>query len=69
MKLKIEPEIFDQYPEVILGVVVLHGMNNTGNDVEITSLLRDAEKTTLGSLGDTLIVEHPFIVPWREAYR
>lgn len=69
MYLKIEPEIFDQYPEVILGVVVLHGMNNAGSNAEIISLLRDAEKTALETLGDTLIVEHPFIVPWREAYR
>ena len=69
MDLRIEPEIFEQYPEVILGVVVIHGINNTGNDIEVSSLLRDAEKTALESLGDTPIVEHPFIVPWREAYR
>ena len=69
MDLRIEPEIFEQYPEVILGVVVIHGINNTGNNIEVSSLLRDAEKTALESLGDTPIVEHPFIVPWREAYR
>ena len=69
MDLRIEPEIFEQYPEVILGVVVIHGINNTGNDIEVSSLLRDAEKTALESLDDTPIVEHPFIVPWREAYR
>lgn len=69
MYLRIEPEIFDQYPEVILGVVVLHGMNNAGSNAEIISLLRDAEKTALETLGDTLIIEHPFIIPWREAYR
>lgn len=69
MNLRIEPGIFEQYPEVILGVAVVHGINNTGCDGEITSLLREGEKTALESLGDTLIVEHPFIVPWREAYR
>jgi len=69
MNLRIEPEIFEQYPEVILGVAVIHGINNTGSDAEITGLLREGEKTALESLGDTLIVEHPLIVPWREAYR
>lgn len=69
MNLKIEPEIFEQYPEVILGVVIMHGINNAGSDAEITGLLRDGEKTALESLGETLITEHPFIVPWREAYR
>lgn len=69
MYLRIDPEIFDQFPEVILGVVVLHGINNTGNNAEITGLLRDGEKTALESLGDMVIVEHPCIVPWREAYR
>ena len=69
MNLRIEPEIFEQYPEVILGVTVIHGINNTGSDAEITGLLRKGEKTALESLGDTLIVEHSFIVPWREAYR
>src|SRR3989339_1714498 len=69
MNLRIEPEIFEQYPEVILGVAVLHGINNAGNDAEITDLLRDAERTALESVGDMPIAEHPFIVPWREAYR
>ena len=69
MNFRIEPEIFDQYPEVILGVTVVHGMNNVGDNAEITDLLRNGEKTALENLGDTLIVEHPCIVPWREAYR
>lgn len=69
MKLIIEEKIFAQYPDVVLGVAVLHNIDNKGGNPEITSLLRDAEKSAVENLGNILIVEHPSILPWREAYR
>ena len=69
MNLRIEPEIFEQYPDIILGVAVIRGINNRGNSSEIASLLREAEGSALGNLGSTPVVEHPLVVPWREAYR
>lgn len=69
MKLKINPQIFVQYPDVVLGVLSVHGLNNMENIPELQSQLRVAERTALATIGDESIVEHPHIVPWREAYR
>ena len=69
MKLIIEDKIFEQYPEVILGVAVLHNIDNKGNHPEVADLLRSAEKSALENMGNIPIVEQPFIIPWREAYR
>lgn len=69
MQLIIENKIFDQYPEVILGVVILHDVDNKGDNPAIAALLRSSEESAIASLGDTPIIEHPHIIPWREAYR
>lgn len=69
MFLKIIPEIFKLYPNVILGVVIAHNIDNRGSSDEVTALLRDAERDALENLGDRPITEHPCIAPWREAYR
>lgn len=69
MKLAIDPTLFNQYPEVLLGVVVLQNIDNSGHDESITQLLRDAEKEALQKVGTIPVAEHPNIVPWRDAYR
>lgn len=69
MNLIVEPQIFEQFPDTLLGVVVLHDINNKGDDASIGQLLRDAEKKAIENLGSTLIIEHPNIAPWREVYR
>lgn len=69
MNLTIDQKIFEQFPEVILGVTTLHGIDNTGNKLEIGKLLRDAESEAVKNIGTTPIIELPHILPWREAYR
>lgn len=69
MNLIIDQKIFEQFPEVILGVTTLHGIDNTGNNLEIGKLLRDAESEAVKNIGTTPITEHPYILPWREAFR
>ena len=69
MNLIIEDKIFEQYPEVILGVAVLHHIDNKGSNTEIADLLRKAEKNAAENMGNIPIIEQPFIIPWREAYR
>lgn len=69
MKLIIDQQIINQYPNVVLGVLLVRGLDNTGNNPEIASMLRAAENTAIDSLGDTPITEHAHIAPWREAYK
>jgi DNA/RNA-binding domain of Phe-tRNA-synthetase-like protein len=69
MNLVITDTIFDEFPELILGVVILHNIDNSQNRAEIAEMLRQAEAALPGKFGGTPIIEHPYIATWREAYR
>jgi DNA/RNA-binding domain of Phe-tRNA-synthetase-like protein len=69
MKLVITDTIFDEFPELVLGIVILHNIDNSQNSCEITEMLRQAEAALPGKFGSTPVIEHPFIATWREAYR
>ncbi len=67
--LRVAPAIFSEYPGVVLGVVIAHGIDNGGENPEVMATLRQAEQDVLSRLAGTAIPEHPHIAPWREAYR
>ena len=69
MNLVIADTIFEDFPELVLGVVVLHDIDNSQDKAEITGLLRQAEAALAAKFGSTPVIEHPFIATWREAYR
>src|SRR6185295_6418392 len=69
MKFSITDTILDEFPELVLGVVVLHNIDNSQNRAEITERLRQAEAALPGNFGRTPLIEHPYIATWREAYR
>lgn len=69
MKLVITDSIFDEFPELALGVVILHNTDNSQDRAEITEMLRQAEAALSGKFGNTVVIEHPYIATWREAYR
>jgi DNA/RNA-binding domain of Phe-tRNA-synthetase-like protein len=69
MKLVVTDTIFDEFPELVLGVVILHNIDNSQNRPEITGMLREAGAALPGLFGGTPVIEHPYIATWREAYR
>lgn len=69
MKLVITDTIFEDFPELVLGVVVLHNIDNSQDRAEIAAMLRKAEATFPAKFGNTPVIEHPYIATWREAYR
>ncbi len=69
MNLIIADTIFDDFPDLVLGVVILHNIDNSQNKAEITSQLRQVEAELPGKFGSTPVIEHPYIATWREAYR
>lgn len=69
MKLVIADTIFEQFPELILGVVILHGIDNAQDRPEIPAALREAAAALPGKFSGAPVIEHPYIAPWREAYR
>ena len=69
MKLLIKNTIFDDFPELVLGVVILHNIDNSQDRAEVSEMLRQAEAALPGKFGSTPVIEHPYIATWREAYR
>ena len=69
MKLKIDPKIFELYPDVLLGVAVLHNIDNKGEGEGLSQGLREEEKQAIEKVGNVPVAEHQNIVSWREAYR
>ena len=69
MKLVIADAIFDDFPKVILGIVILHNIDNAQNWPEIPEMLRQAEAALPGKFTTTSVIEHPYVATWREAYR
>ncbi len=67
--LRLDREVFARFPEVVLGVVVARGIDNSGDGAGLAGPLRHEEERVRASLAGTQITEHPQIAPWREAYR
>jgi len=67
--LRVTDEIFDRYPEAVLGVVTAHGIDNSGAGDALLGPLRQEEARVRERLAGTQITEHPHIAPWRDAYR
>ena len=67
--LSIDNRIFDDYPGFIMGVLVARGVVNSDNNAEIENLLKRASNQVIQDFAGQDVKEHPFIVPWRNAYR
>jgi DNA/RNA-binding domain of Phe-tRNA-synthetase-like protein len=70
--LRVTEEVFARFPEVVLGVVVALGVDNTGDGAGLAGPLRQEEervRAALARAAGAQIAEHPHIAPWREAYR
>jgi DNA/RNA-binding domain of Phe-tRNA-synthetase-like protein len=69
MRLQATDEIFSMFPDAVLGVVITHDIDNSGDPPEIAALLRAAEASLQRELAGVQISEHPHIAPWRAAYK
>jgi len=71
--LRVTSDIFEKFPAVVLGVVIAHGIDNSGadskKDADILRQLRAEEEAVRLRLAGAQLSEHPRIAPWREAYR
>jgi DNA/RNA-binding domain of Phe-tRNA-synthetase-like protein len=68
-KFRVDEMIFDSFPDVVLGIIIAHNINNSGERPEIMSALRQEEAKTVERFAGVSVNDHPQIVPWREAYR
>jgi lysyl-tRNA synthetase class 2 len=67
MLYRVEPEIFDRYPQFYRGIVVARGIDNSRTDLLAAQPLRE-EEARLRAAVDGL-AEHPRLLAWLEAYR
>ncbi len=67
--LRVTDEVFQVFPQAVLGVVTLHGLDNAGENDAILGELRREEARVRERLAGIQVTEHPHIAPWREAYR
>ena len=66
---RIFPEIFARFPGYARGVVLAYDVMNGPSSVELTGLLREAERLVRQRVKLEELAEHNHIKPWREAYR
>ena len=69
MNLTITDAVLDEYPDFLLGIVLAHEIDNSRDHDAITEQLRAAEAALPSIIGDTPVIQHPYIATWRDAYR
>lgn len=68
MNIRIAPAIIEQFPEVKIGILIGHDVDNTAHSPEISARMRQAEKAVCAQdIQDVTLL--PKIADWREAYR
>lgn len=69
MKFIVTPEIFEKLPNMYVGVVVAHGINNQTSYPQTSQMLEKYEKLAQDKFTGVNVKQHPEIVPYREAFR
>jgi DNA/RNA-binding domain of Phe-tRNA-synthetase-like protein len=66
---RISPQIFDKFPGYARGVVLAFGVKNGSSPQELVSTLREVEEQVRRQASIETIADHPYVKPWREAYK
>lgn len=68
MQFKIDPKIFQQYPDLKIGLIIIKGMSNSRRISSVESLLRGVCAQREREFIDKEIDSEPMIKIWNEAY-
>ncbi len=68
MKFSVHSDIFDRFPGLILGIVVVSGINNRGQSGDLQRKIRRKEEEIKKSILSEALSLHPNIKAWRSAY-
>ncbi len=69
MLFKIAPEIFRDYPNTVIGVVIAQGIDNSKTNPQVKDLLQSTQDELRKSLTPAALAEHPHITQWLAAYK
>jgi len=68
MKFKISQEVFEKFPKLNVGVLVVKGIDNNGTSKDILELIKKREKKIRETFEKDKLSENPRIDVWRKAY-
>jgi DNA/RNA-binding domain of Phe-tRNA-synthetase-like protein len=68
MKFKVEPDIFERFPGLNIGIVVARQIDNHGESEEIMSFILEKEEEIRRQHDKETLSQHPKIQAWRHAY-
>lgn len=68
MKLIINPQIFEKFPGVMIGTVIVNGVNNAVDVTEVQKMLRGEEARIRLQYQKDKLSQEPKINSWRKAY-
>lgn len=68
MKFSVHPDIFERFPGLILGIVVVSGIDNRGQSGDLQQKIREKEEEIKKSVLSEDLSLHPNIQAWRSAY-
>lgn len=68
MQIKINNEIFEKFPDLNIGIIIVRGLDNKGVNEEIINLLREKEKEIKENFNTETLSQNPRIDVWRKAY-
>lgn len=69
MEFSVNPKVFELFPDLIWGVVLAKGVDNSGENSEITQLLRGVEAQIRKDFVEGQLGIDPRIIVWRQAYK
>lgn len=69
MRLVISNALAQKYPDLRVGIVVAHGIDNKGNDASLEELKRLTAANLRSVHSSESIMDHRNLVAWRETYR
>lgn len=67
-RLRVDPRIFEAFPDYRVLLIYAHGLTNGPSDDWSTGLLRAAEGEARAAFGDAKPATHPHIAAWRETF-
>jgi lysyl-tRNA synthetase class 2 len=65
---RVLPEIFEVFPGLRVGTVVVRGLNNRGTNPEIWNSIKRAQEEIRSRFDRENLIEHPKIQSWRRAF-
>ena len=68
MKFSVHSDIFDRFPGLILGIVVVSGIDNRGQSEDLQRKFRGKEEEIQKNVLSETLSLHPNIQAWRSAY-